>query len=315
MPKEITHWLIASRVADRLHGTVLGDAAKQNPNSLRLGAVFHDALFYYRALNNTDIYLAVGDTLHGYGGEDTYSLVRHVAGAADRDGPITSFLVGTITHIFTDRFFHPLVYNLTGDYYSAVASEKTQAVSNHRHFESLMDLYFAGSRAQLKKFSLNHYIKHAEMPLPELLHRCLKTFSREKNLPALERALIRAYSIFALMQKSYTVPLLIWLLYELYSTLPDSIKEIAALYYLPNLQDKLPAVSSPVLYPDPVSGEKAPTALEQIFDMAVEHSLTFCKTIEQSIAAGNPPLIDKKGPPMDFSQNSGNVPDKRFVIK
>ncbi|MBF0510631.1 MAG: zinc dependent phospholipase C family protein, partial [Deltaproteobacteria bacterium] len=99
MPKEITHWLIARRLAEKLDGTGYTPSLRQNPNCLMLGAVFHDALFYLPP------YAAIADHWHGIDGEDTFEMVRRLAGSLDEpssQGPMRAFLVGVISHIFAD---------------------------------------------------------------------------------------------------------------------------------------------------------------------------------------------------------------------
>ena len=86
MPKEITHWLIAHRVATALQGTALGDLAEQYPHCVQLGAIMHDAPFYVRNRCWKKAMLEFADAMHGRG-TDPFTILGSVAEAAAQGAP------------------------------------------------------------------------------------------------------------------------------------------------------------------------------------------------------------------------------------
>lgn len=307
MPKEITHWLIAAQVADALKGGVLGNAVASNHYCLRLGAVFHDALFYLPNAGKTARFLALAYQLHGTQGEDTYDIVRNLAVTirnSNRAEPLMAFLVGVVSHIHADALFHPLVYCLTGDCFDPHPAQRTRAIQAHRRYEALMDLYFCGGLEDLKKYSVKHYLKKAEILPPHLLAEALANVAREKRLPGLSSVVVRAFKNFAIMQSLYKNQILSGLLYRLERFLPPILKEISSLFYSPQLTTRLPNLSAVMTYRDPVTGQALSQSLRKIFDMTVEKSVAFCRTIEPAIVYKIPLQLPERGPSLEAGLES-----------
>jgi len=307
MPKEITHWMVAARVADGLKGSVLGDAVAANRYCLRLGAVFHDSLFYLPKAGKTARFLALAYQLHGTQGEDTYDIVRKLvaaSGNSNRPGSLIAFLVGVISHIHADALFHPLVYSLAGNYFDPDHSQRTRAIQVHRRYEALMDLYFCGGLEGLEGYSLRHYLKKAEIPPADLFDKALAGVAREKGLPGLGCAVTRAFKNFAVMQGLYKNQSLSGLLYHLERFLPSSLKEIAALFYSPQLTAELPGLSAAIRYQNPVTGQVLSQSLKRIFDRAVKKSVAFCRKIEPAIQNKVPLRLTERGPALDVALGS-----------
>ena len=307
MPKEITHWLIAAHVADELKGTVLGNAVASNRYCLRLGAVFHDALYYLPEVSKIARFLALAYQLHGTKGEDTYDIVRNLAvtaGNSNRPGPLMAFLVGVVSHIHADALFHPLVHSVTADYSYPGPDQKTRAIQAHRRYETLMDLYFCGGLGSLKQYSLKVYLEKAEIPPFRLLDEALATVAREKGLPGLSYAVARAFRNFAIMQSLYKIRILSGLLYRLEPFVPCTLKEISALFYSPQLTAKLPELSMVINYHNPLTGQALSQSLKMIFDTTVQKSAAVCRTIEPAIVHKVPLQLSERGPSMESSPKS-----------
>lgn len=307
MPKEITHWLIAAQVADESRGTAIGVATASNHFCLTLGAVFHDSLFYLPKVSKTAHFLALPYQLHGTKGEDTYDIVRRLAVTirdSNRPGPLMAFLVGIVSHIYADALFHPLVHSLTGNCFDPDPAQRTRAIQAHRRYETLMDLYFCGGPENLKKYSLKHYLKKAEIPPPNLFDEALNTVAKEKGLPGLSHAVVRAFRNFAIMQSLYKNQILSSLLYCLERFVPCSLKEISALFYSPQLTAKLPELSAVISYQNPVTGQAFSQSLKRIFDTTVEKSVAFCRTIEPAIVHKVPLQLTERGPSLEAELES-----------
>ena len=74
-------------------------------------------------------------------------------------------LIGMLTHSAADSCFHPLVYQETGNYYDPDPAQRTRAVQLHRRFETMLDVYLAGTMANIKSFSLKHIMRNCELPV------------------------------------------------------------------------------------------------------------------------------------------------------
>lgn len=315
MPKEITHWLIASQAVDELKGSVFGDLLYSYPFSLRLGAVFHDALFYNRNGFHTKHFLTLADEFHGTRGEDTYRLVRDIARAAQNSTnrePLLALMVGVISHIQADSSFHPLVYYVSGDYDHPDPIKRAKAVGAHRRFESLMDLYFCGGPSELKKYSLKAYLQRAEVPPPDLFGPPLAQIAASKGWMNLTDVMVRAFSFFSFMQGLSHNQTLSAVLYGLDRFSPDILRELIALFYGPQLNKKIPMMSEPITYRNPVTGQESTQRLKEIFQIAVEKTVKICRTIEPAIINNEPLPLLELGPSLAFGLTAVSKTDARY---
>jgi hypothetical protein len=319
MPKEITHWQIAAQVAEGLKGGAIGDAAAANSNCLMLGAVFHDILFYLRGPGQTLPFLTLADELHGIRGEDTYEIIRNLTSAimtSKRPGPLMAFMTGLVSHIHTDFLFHPMVFYLTGNYFDPDPAKRTKAVQRHRRIEAMIDLLFCGNPGELKKYSLKGFLKKAEVSVADLFAEALGGFARQKGLPNLFRALDRALKIFVFMQKISRNQVLSYAVYSFQRILPNSFKEITSLFYAPQINAELLKISGVISYRHPATGRVSEHSVQNIFDMAVEESVAFCRKIEPSIVNNTPMQLNERGPSLEVGLKSVPVEEvSHFAVR
>jgi hypothetical protein len=152
MPKEITHWWLASEVLAELtaawgsnsapdgscrkNSPALARLLKQNRNLFLLGSVGPDFLFYYLSGPETEKFRAAAMALHGSDGGDTLTILSETAEEYGGSPPETvlAFLFGYVCHVVADSVFHPLVL-----YFVGKGDERAQY--NHKLFESVLDLY------------------------------------------------------------------------------------------------------------------------------------------------------------------------------
>jgi len=145
MPKEITHWHIgieSLKSSPTLFSML--QSHEEYQAAFLLGAITHDSGYY------ADIVIRgadeVAEFLHGKDGEDTYSIVRGLilSGLNDTHGVDNIkifFALGLLSHIILDSVLHPLIYYLTGDYYSHSKSNRKKARTAHRNSESILDAF------------------------------------------------------------------------------------------------------------------------------------------------------------------------------
>jgi hypothetical protein len=145
LPKEITHWHIgveALKQSSRLHSKM--KESELYEAAFLLGAVSHDSPYY------SDLFTPgaedIAEYLHGRDGEDTFKVVRDIFS----DGQACTrgyryihyyFALGLLSHIILDSVLHPVIYYVTGDYYSSSRRERARARTAHRNIESILELY------------------------------------------------------------------------------------------------------------------------------------------------------------------------------
>ncbi|MFC1591946.1 zinc dependent phospholipase C family protein [Thermodesulfobacteriota bacterium] len=309
MPKEITHWLIAERVAAGLLGSPLGSIVAEHKNCLKLGAVFHDALFYIRKRSLKKSVLALAEELHGADGEDTFAVLAYfieALGRSARPDALGAFTIGLLSHIVTDATFHPLVYYLTGNYYDPDPEKRSLAVQRHRRFESMLDIYLCGSQANMRDFALCRYIQEAEYSLQDILREGLGGLEAQKHLNGLPQALSGAFGVFSSMQRLYRKRPLCRLLSAVLEMLPAGGKEIAALFYLPEFERRATELHGPLSFRNPVSGQQHRATVQELFEVAVQESVRLCQLWEPAIMGQAP--FHPPGPGRSLDCGIANTP-------
>ncbi|MDD5168831.1 MAG: zinc dependent phospholipase C family protein [Syntrophales bacterium] len=301
MPKEITHWIVAMKTAERLGETAAGGSVISCPNALRLGAVFPDILYY--SIGAKASYRSLAHKFHGSSGGDSYELLRQIA-AAIPGSPYRSafmaFLAGVVCHIRTDSVFHPLIYYLTGNYEDSDLRRRTHAVQGHRSLESLIDLYFCGGHRHLKDYSFRNYLTHIEIPLPHIWGRL--SFKNggdieDRSLIAAMEAALRNFRIMQGLSRSRNLSRL---LDAAAPYLSHTAQEIIALFYSPALDASLTRISGALAFRNPLTGDSEETTLSDLFTRAVESSLTLFKKIEAAMQNRDTLFLSEKGPPLSF---------------
>jgi len=134
MPKENTHIYFAHGLIEHMHEEEIIRLIKGHIHAYYLGSVIPDT-FYYSPKASLEI---VSETLHGRHGNTTndiiFKVLEHLQGDQD-----TAFILGYITHCALDMTFHPLVYYLSGNYYSEPPAANDRAVYMHRRIETYID--------------------------------------------------------------------------------------------------------------------------------------------------------------------------------
>lgn len=302
MPRENVHWLVAERSAALLASGPFGPALARCPNGLRLGAVLHDVLYYLRG-EHPEALKELPHRLHGAHGEDTFELLRLYARHmfARRDDPLpTAVFVGLSAHIFADALMHPLVYHLTGNYYDPDPQRRTRAIRNHRALEALLDMVAAGGPDAVLSRSLREVVDGLEGRLSLALPAELLGGMAGVESKAAGKALGEALDTYCTMQALCRMPTLSRWLHDLRAWLPDKAREIAALFYAPQLWEGRAAFSGPMTYRNPYSAEAATRSLAELMDLAVRHTVLFCQGQAPGLAARGELTAAAPGPSLDM---------------
>ena len=302
MPKEIIHWMVAARSAELLSSGPFGLALARCPQGLRLGAVYHDILFYLRGEHPAGL-KSLPHRLHGSHGEDSFDLLRLQAAYlhARKAEPLpTAFFVGLASHIFADATLHPLVYHLTGNYYDLDEKRRTGAVRRHRALEGLLDMVAAGGPEAVLGQSLRVLVNSLEGPLslacpPEGLAGLAGCEPKTA-----EKALAESLETYCTMQALFRMPTLARILREFSGILPDSLREIAALFYAPQLYEQRGAVNGRMSYQNPATGEALSGTLAELMEQAARRTAAFCSAQATSITVKGVLAGEGCGPSLDL---------------
>lgn len=265
------------------------------------GAVFHDALFYgvtnpARPLEN------MAHALHGADGQDTFNIVRFQAGHAssspDKHLSI-ALLVGMVSHIFADVTMHPMIWHLSGNYYASDRHEKSLARQRHRALESLMDMAIYPEMIGRPLFTAHRLLRS----MGNTLYSALPINSLAKMAgisPETARIGLRsANRTYATFQRAYAITPLAFGVFKLIPILPDPLREIAALFYAPQLLKQKAAVTGTINYLHPVTGEAISATIPDMIEEAAERAANLCLTLEDAVHGSGDLQLTITGPSMD----------------
>jgi len=251
MPREITHYQIAKEVSKQLDLSV-------DDNILKFSSIFHDILYYYEGSN--EFIKKIPDKFHGTNKENSFDLIKIILKKLENYNnqvTVNSFIIGLITHIFTDANFHPLVYYFTGNYYDKNYLKRKFAAKRHRNFEILIDIYFCGN--DLKKLKEIKYNKILNNEIQHILYYIL-----DSNTPFLSNDIlfdiINSYRNFISKRQKYLMPFVGNLLFSLkYPKKIENNKEFT--------------------YKHPVTGKEQKSTLDYLKEKSINESIKFYNNI------------------------------------
>lgn len=301
MPKDLIHFKVAMLTADKLGDTRFAPCLASNRPGLLLGSVFHDGLFY--AVTRLARPLEpLAHQLHGTDGRDTYRLIRlqaaHAAVAEDRD-LATALLAGMVSHLFTDAVLHPLVWYFSGHYYADAPRKKSLARQRHRALESLLDMIFCPEMIGRPLFSLRRLLRSVGSSLFDALP--VNGLADDAGVPTgtARTGLRSALNVHALFQAAYPITPLARLLFALSPVLPNSAREIAALFYSPQLATQAEPLRGDIAYSHPVTGKPTSESIPAMMDRAANLTAAVCRRLEGAVFRGEKPNLPENGPSLD----------------
>lgn len=301
MPKEMIHFTIAELTASLLADTRFAPCLKSEPDALLLGSIFHDVFFYAVAPGAGPIE-SLAHRLHGADGQDTFTLIRmqaeHAIQSSDNAVP-ASLLVGIISHVFADMMMHPLIWHLTGQYYADDPAAKSLARQHHRALESLMDMVVCADRIGQPRYSIRSLRKRC----PDVLTNGvpLEVFSAMAGISKKEthKQLAIAWWIFSTLQTLLPLRPLAKTMFTIRPYLPKYVKEIASLFYAPQLMEQADFLKGDIEYHHPVSGDIAHSTLDALIQTAASMAEKMCRQLEPAIFDNEPLDLPETGPSMD----------------
>ena len=290
MPKEITHWLLAEEVSRRLRGTPFEEPLRRNGNILRIGAIVHDAPYYYLKPDRGTRFGDLPRKLHGTA-DDAYELIGALLSyTLERPGqdrePLLALLVGLVTHLFADALMHPLIFYLTGRYDDPSFRHGTVARQDHRRLESLIDMHLVGGHERVRNYSLSAVLRSAEAPLTRLFTHAGNAWLEPARAPGFAAGLSSAFRLFAFLQGLFRNPLVGRLSFRLFPFAPAIVREVLSLVYSPQLMRYEGRVTGAISYRHPCSGREQTHAIAELFQEAAGQSVAFCRGLEPLLDSG-----------------------------
>ena len=241
-------------MAETLKGHPFGDAAASCPQTLKLGAVYPDVLFYLTGSLDTARYREIAQAYHGVQGEDTYALIRRTATSltgSPYPEPLRAFLAGVACHVQTDMTFHPFVYHMTGNYDDADPARRSRSIKDNRRLECLLDLYFCEGSKNFGAYSLTDILIHLELPLIDLLEFLASSGADISEYPAMIPVTTQALRNFRILQRLFKRRGLTRFLDMITPCLPAMAQETATLFYSPALDIHLSRLNGKLPYQNP----------------------------------------------------------------
>ncbi|MDC8832501.1 zinc dependent phospholipase C family protein [Alteromonas gilva] len=277
MPKEVVHWKVAEKVYKSLiDKPKLKEQLEKQYNTYLLGAVFHDALYYYSGENSN--FTKIPDALHSSEKEDSFNLVRAFLDPNNYSCQTVSsaglaFCIGFASHIFTDKNFHPMIYFFTGDYYSENKQTKLGAVLKHRELESKLDLHVESSAHLKSTYDLNIMVEKGLSELESTMKDTIKLHGYNLDLKFSD--INSCYKNYALARKIYTSKLASKALSFLCPILPKSVEDVLSLSYFKDSFNFPLDFKTQLAYQNPVTGDICRDSVEQLLENSVNETLQF----------------------------------------
>lgn len=193
MPKERVHLIIARRTLRELpEDCLLKNGLEKYRNLYLLGSVVPDSFAYYPGKIHNRFRKSFQE-FHRKAESGGFPIGGLIADARELPDPaLLAFLSGVITHIITDRAFHPAVrYFAGGD------------ITRHYQLEAYLDLYVEARMAEPDIPVVQALLQKLEVPRSRLLAMTESLFQID---PRHRRGISRALLWHGRIQKRFTRP-------------------------------------------------------------------------------------------------------------
>ena len=147
MPREVAHGHIGCKALEQCRGLGTEILSNQKLKSIfLLGSITPDSGYYclWPFIDGAGI----AETLHGSNGSNSFELPKALS--KETNIHTLAFSLGFISHILLDAHWHPMIFNLTGDYYDKNKKEALASRARHRRIEQLIDSIIC------KSYNLDH---------------------------------------------------------------------------------------------------------------------------------------------------------------
>jgi hypothetical protein len=315
MPREFTHWKVAEKVSEKLQNTIFSVPLTRYKNILMLGANFHDIIFYVPRFFKKDEIGQLPDILHGSEKEDTFDIIKVIVDSVNRNennNHLISFLIGVITHIFTDSTFHPMVFYYAGHY----AKEGRMKKANQRHhkIEALIDFYLCKDIMRNDDYTLANFMNNAEYSPKKLFHEAFSEYFIKDKVEFV-KAICSGYKRLSIVQKLAMNKHINRFFSIVEPFFPDRLKDASSIRYDTNLLNYISFVSKDIQYRNPVTGCEFSSTLDSLLEKSIEDCVSFCRMIEKFIIDKKHVEIDYKGPSLKAGIPSVSVKEMKYFYE
>ncbi|MEZ4753184.1 MAG: zinc dependent phospholipase C family protein [Bdellovibrionota bacterium] len=303
MPAEFVHWEILNSVSASAElSSEIRTCLTEHAASAALGAVAHDALYYYRAGTNKACENAAS-YLHGAFGDDPLKILLEIYRINAASNPaVSAFIFGMATHYAVDSVFHPLIYFLTGDYYADDDKERALARTSHRRFETQLDSWwmdnYSAPKHKISKLLAKTHNQTAE------IFNTLEQYLSNTNYPISAETWASSFKHFSLISKltdSFFLGMILNLAVKLNC---NSLMPAEAISKY-NRKKALPYFDQEFKYKTPVSGQTATSNLAELRDKAIKSSI-------KTISALNSQQLDFQGLSMDLGEAGVRTKEAKY---
>ncbi|WP_207060909.1 zinc dependent phospholipase C family protein [Motiliproteus sp. SC1-56] len=285
MPKEITHWVAAEQVLKSGRLTPEITNLDEHRDVLLIGAVIHDALYYFTG--DSKEASALPDKLHGSNQEDTHSLVKAILQKSEKSRQkdiLLAFATGVASHIYADINFHPYIYYHTGNYYDQNPDRRAVAQLRHRQLESALDNYLN------KKFSPElNFSKMVNSGLAKLRNVLADGLDAPEIDTRIEWAWIEsAFKNYVLARRIYGNRAMVSALSLFGGFLPQTLQTVLSLSYFKCGAFTHYDFGQEIRYKNPESGEWLETTIDGLLNKSISDSIEFLNAAldEERISTG-----------------------------
>jgi hypothetical protein len=272
MPKELTHWILAERTAQRLTGSgSLADVIQAHQAAYLSGAVLPDTLLHLFRGPHSATALQLADSFHDATGNSHAPLIRvETSRGGTLPNDLLACLLGVISHMQADMVFHPYVYAQSG----------VNAIGRHYRLETAIDVYLLRPGVTPPVHRMTHLVTPLTAPL--LTDAMATLFDPDGRLP--RAALERTLALHCRFQGMYDATA--WKIAALIlGCLPGSpFREQRQLFYplRANGPRHRAMIDSVTRWSHPVSGAVSNASLDDLAEETVSRTLALFRRVEES---------------------------------
>lgn len=274
MPKEITHLVLADRVAEVLSATGVGACIHNNTEFYRYGSVMPDTPFYSSEKHGSFSLINTGMAIHGTPPGNTMAPYIRLAEDFDisRDNRLLSLICGALVHMITDSTFHPSVIYFSGsDLY------------RHYRFETLLDCHFAQISCSGTPRRISDILHSMDDQTECLIQWMLRFYGLPGQQKPVRSALKRHGTLQALFFKRWAC-----YGYKVLTFLKRS-KDThnTALFYPPDLVCNSQFFNTGFKYRHPVTGQPFNTSIETLSEEVIAKAVSILSAINTEDTGGS----------------------------
>ena len=281
MPKDITHWIIAEKVFEKLDNTEMIEIINKYKHLYYIGAISFDIPYYCLGKKSNE-FTGISDNLHNPIMCSPLGVISNMLQEYSNEVPeyVIAFILGTITHIVVDDAFHPLVYNYTGNYFDNDERRRDIAISNHREFESRLDLYFKKTKKLDNSYLMIKSYFHRNISKNDLLELLCVEYFNNKNIQ--KKGVYKTLSTYSILQFLFNKKIIYFTLKNINKVFKNRFSKVLTLFYpLENTIDYDFYINQ-IQYQHPITGEVFSESIIDIEEKAISKTISLFNVLAKA---------------------------------